>query len=108
MYLNCKTYYSFRYGVFKTEELVKEAVQSGAQFLTLTNINCTADHWEFLKLCNEYHIQPILGLEVRNAVILQYLIIAKNSSGVKEINGFLSQHLQNELPFPDKCPLKEN
>ncbi|MFL5788188.1 MAG: DNA polymerase III subunit alpha [Flavisolibacter sp.] len=108
MYLNCKTYYSFRYGVFKTEELVKEAVQSGAQFLTLTNINCTTDHWEFLKLCNEYHIQPILGLEVRNAAILQYLIIAKNSSGVKEINSFLSQHLQNEIPFPDKCPLKEN
>ncbi|MBD0296317.1 MAG: hypothetical protein ICV53_01070 [Flavisolibacter sp.] len=53
MYLNCKTYFSYRYGVFSTKALVKEAVHFGAQALTLTYINCTADHWAFMRLCNK-------------------------------------------------------
>ena len=47
MYLNCKTYYSFRYGTMSTEELVTTAVDKGVSTLALTNINSTCDVWEF-------------------------------------------------------------
>ena len=66
MYLNCKTYYSFRYGTMSTEELVTTAVDKGISTLALTNINSTCDVWEFFKLSQEAGIKPIAGVEVRN------------------------------------------
>jgi error-prone DNA polymerase len=67
MYLNCKTFYSFCYGTFSTKELVEAAVEQGITELALTNINSTYDHWEFVKLCREQNIKPVLGAEFRNA-----------------------------------------
>ena len=61
MYLNCKTYYSFRYGTFSTAGLVETAVNNGVTALALTNINTTCDLWEFVKLCRENGINiPII------------------------------------------------
>lgn len=53
MYLNCKTYFSFRYGTYGTEELVKTAVALGVQRLALTNINATCDTWDFVRACRK-------------------------------------------------------
>lgn len=82
MYLNCKTYYSLRYGTMSTEELVQAAVQRGITSLALTNINTTSDTWEFVKLCKEAGIKPITGAEVRNADQLLYILIAANNKGL--------------------------
>src|SRR5437762_11576294 len=49
MYLNCKTYFSFRYGTFATEELVKTAADLGITALGLTNINSTC-HFGFCSI----------------------------------------------------------
>ena len=101
MYLNCKTYYSFRYGTFSTEELVDTAVNEGISSLALTNINSTCDVWEFVKLCKEAGIKPIAGAEIRNADKLLYILIASNSNGLANIHEFLSEHLIAKKPFPE-------
>src|ERR1035437_2483111 len=104
MYLNCKTYYSFRYGTFSTEELVNKALEEGISemsALALTNINSTCDAWEFVKLCWEKQIKPILGVEVRNEDKLLYILIAANNKGFAWINRFLSEHLINKTAFPE-------
>ena len=108
MYLNAKTYFSYRYGVMSAEDLVQEALKYGVQSLALTNINCTADHWDFLKFCNQSGIKPLLGVEIRNDDELLYLIIAKDLTGLQYINRYISDHLQQKIPFPEKCPVKEN
>ena len=77
MYLNCKTFYSFCYGTFSTAELVDEAVEQGVSMLSLTNINCTYDHWEFVKLCRKKNIKPVLGLEIHNEEKFEYILLAK-------------------------------
>jgi DNA polymerase III alpha subunit len=100
MYLNCKTYFSFRYGTFSSKELVKAAVDSGVTALALTNINSTCDIWDFVKYCREEGIKPITGAEVRNAGQLLYILIASNNKGLLWINEFLSQHFQEDKPFP--------
>lgn len=102
MYLNCKTYYSFRYGTFSTEDLVKAALDKGVTTLALTNINNTCDLWEFVRLCREEGIKPIPGVEVRNGDQFLYLLIAANNRGMEWINEFLSRHLQEEIPFPGR------
>jgi DNA-directed DNA polymerase III PolC len=100
MYLNCKTFYSFRYGTFSTQELVNAAVEKGVTALALTNINSTCDEWEFVKLANEAGIKPILGAEIRNGDELLYILIAANNKGLQKIHEFLSEHLIAKKPFP--------
>jgi DNA polymerase III alpha subunit len=66
MYLNCKAFYSSCYGTFPTGALVNETAEQGVSALALCNINCTYDHWEFVKLCREQNIKPVLGVDIRN------------------------------------------
>ena len=101
MYLNCKTYYSFRYGTFSTEELVKTAVEKGITSLALTNINSTCDVWEFVKLSNHAGIKPIAGAEIRNGDKLLYILLAANNVGLTHIHEHLSEHLMAKKPFPE-------
>ena len=101
MYMNCKTYYSFRYGTISTEELVKTAVDKGVSSLALTNINSTCDIWEFVKLSQEAGIKPIAGTEVRNENKFLYILLAANNKGLAWIHEFLSEHLTEKKPFPE-------
>lgn len=100
MYLDAKTFYSFCYGTFSTATLVEAAVEQGISSLVLCNINCTYDHWEFVKLCREAAIKPVLGVDIRNEDEHCYLLIAKNNQGLYWINKFLSEHLIDKKEFP--------
>src|SRR5690242_6615925 len=100
MYLNCKSYYSFRYGTFSTEELVRTAAEKGVSSLALTNINSTYDLWEFVRLCRLNDIKPVGGVEVRNEDTLLYLLLAANIGGLGWIHQFLSDHLIAKKKFP--------
>ena len=108
MYLNCKTFFSYRYGTFSTEELVKEGQEVGATALALTNINNTCDLWDFYEHCSGAGIKPLLGCEIRNGDELMYVLLAKNIKGLLHINQFLTRHLQNKVPFPDRPDLPTN
>ncbi|MDQ2719406.1 MAG: PHP domain-containing protein [Bacteroidota bacterium] len=100
MYLNCKTYFSFRYGTFPTEELVKAASEHGIAAMALTNINSTCDVWDFVNFCRQEGIKPIVGAEIRNGDELLYILLAANDKCFSHINQFLSEHLQEANPFP--------
>jgi len=104
MYLNCKTYFSFRYGTYSTQEIVDMAVERGVKTLALTNINSTFDAWDFVDFCQQAGIKPILGVEIRNDNKLLYLLLAKNNAGFYHINRMLSEHLVNNIPFPESAP----
>jgi DNA polymerase-3 subunit alpha len=108
MYLNCKTYYSFRYGTISTAELVATAVDKGISSLALTNINSTCDAWEFVKLAREAGIKPIVGAEIRNEDQLLYILIAANNKGLAWMHNFLSEHLIEKKPFPESAFFFDN
>jgi DNA polymerase III alpha subunit len=101
-----KTYFSFKYGTFSTEELVDAAVEQGITALALTNINSTCDAWDFVQFCGEKGVKPILGVEIRKDNQLFYTFLASNNQGFRQINEFLSQHQLEQKPFPDYCNLK--
>jgi len=100
MYL-CKTYFSFKYGTFSTEEVVKAGVEAGLSSMALTNINSTCDAWDFVQYCNEQGIRPVVGVEVRNGHQLLYTLLAANNKGFRWINEYLSEHLTQKKPFPE-------
>src|SRR5450432_1599192 len=100
MYLNCKTYYSFKYGMFSTEELVTTAAHKGVKALALTNINTTYDTWDFVKHCRASGIKPVGGAEIRNGNELLYILIAASNTGLTDVHQFLSAHLAFKKVFP--------
>jgi DNA polymerase-3 subunit alpha len=102
MYL-CKTYFSFKYGTFSTEEVVKAGVEAGLSSMALTNINSTCDAWDFVQFCQEQGIRPVLGVEIRNGHRLLYILLAANNKGFRWINEFLSEHLTQKKPFPENA-----
>jgi DNA-directed DNA polymerase III PolC len=103
MFLNCKTYFSFRYGTYSAEELVAHAVELGHASLALTNINGTYDMLDFIDLCQKSGVTPIAGTEIRDTHgVFQYVMLAKNNEGFAEINHFLSTYLELKLPFPER------
>src|SRR5436309_192101 len=110
MYLNCKSYYSFRYGTYSAKELVETAVDKGISSLALTNINSTCDIWEFIKLSLEAGIKPLAGAEIRNEDKLLYILIAANNKGLSWIHHFISDHLTASIAFPEiaNTPFFEN
>lgn len=102
MYLNCKTWFSLRYGTIKTERLVELAEQNSVGTMALTNINTTADIWDFVDFCQQKNIKPVVGVEIRNGNQFMYILLAKNNNGLYAINHFLSQHLQKQTAFPER------
>ncbi|MCW3107921.1 MAG: polymerase alpha subunit [Segetibacter sp.] len=89
LYLNCKTWFSFLYGTFQTEELVKTAVEMGAHALALTNINSTCDIRDFVDYCRQYSVKPVAGAEIRNDSAFLYILLARNNNGLQQINPFI-------------------
>lgn len=108
MYLNTHTYYSFKYGTIKPEELLKEAQSNGVSAFVLTDINSTAGCMRFLMLAKKYDIKPILGIDFRNGAEQLFVGIAKNNEGFYELNKYLSKHLHSGNPIPSEAPSFQN
>lgn len=106
MYINCKTYFSFRYGTIPTRELVQTAAELGVSALALTNINSTCDTWDFVQYCRDAGIKPITGVEIRNGDRLLYILLAANNRGLELIHDFLSGHLMEKADFPEQFPAR--
>lgn len=104
MYLNCHTYYSLRFGTISETELLELARDMQVKQLALTDINNTSGCLNFVRKAQEYNIRPILGIDFRNGVNQCFVALAKNNEGYRELNSFLSQHLQEERKIPLIAP----
>ncbi|MDT0686238.1 DNA polymerase III subunit alpha [Autumnicola psychrophila] len=104
MFLNCHTYYSLRYGTFPVEELCELAKSQHVQSLAVTDINNTSACLKFIKIASEYGIKPLIGIDFRNGVQQQYVGIARNNEGFKQLNQHLSNHLHNGNDFANNAP----
>jgi DNA polymerase-3 subunit alpha len=91
MYLNCHTFHSLRYGTLSVEELVKKASDLGVKELVLTDINTITAIYDFKKECEKFGIKPIAGVEIRNDEKLLYIAVAKEFSGISEVNQMLTK-----------------
>jgi DNA-directed DNA polymerase III PolC len=111
MYINCHSYYSFKYGTMSPEKLVFQGVEEGIDTLVLTDINNISAAFNFYRSCREKAIKPIIGIEFRNEIEGQgfddealYVGIAKNNQGFAELNSFLSHHHLSKTPLPIIAP----
>jgi DNA polymerase III subunit alpha len=107
MLLNCHTYYSFCYGTLTPEELLDEVQRNGYTSLVLTDINNTSAVLDTIRLAAPRNIKVLVGVDFRNGIQQQYIGIAKNNRGFKELNEHLSLHLHQNKPFENRAPFFE-
>src|SRR5690554_5593545 len=105
MFLNCHTYYSLRYGTFSVEALCALAQEKGVTRVALTDINNTSACLNFIKMAPEYGLKPGVGIDFRNGAQQQYVGLARNNEGFRELNRHLSEHLHREQEFNPEAPL---
>ncbi len=84
------------------EKLVQNALTAGADCIVLTDINNSTAIPEFAGECSRNNLRPVAGIEFRNDNELQYIGIARNNRGLRELNEFLSLNNFNKtkIPFP--------
>ena len=104
MYLNCHSWFSFKYGVMKPLTLLNEATKQGLRSIALTDIHCTAGVSDFLRYAPDHGIRPVVGIEFRQGHNLLYIGLARNNTGFQELNDLLSRHLLNGEPLPERAP----
>ncbi|MGE8555018.1 MAG: DNA polymerase III subunit alpha [Chryseobacterium jejuense] len=104
MFINCHSFHSLRYGTLSIEELVKQAYESGAKELVLTDINTVTGIYDFKKECEKFNIKPIPGVEVRKGGKLLYVGIARKFSGIGEINKVITGHNCDDKELSEIAP----
>ncbi|MFC5874795.1 DNA polymerase III, alpha subunit [Chryseobacterium arachidis] len=108
MFLNCHSFHSLRYGTLSVEELVLQAHSLGIKELVLTDINTITAIYDFKKECEKVGIKPIAGIEVRKDNRLLYIAIAKEFSGIGEVNKVLTDYNCNGSELSEVAPVFEN
>ena len=103
MILNAHTYYSLRYGTLSIEEVVQAALDNNYEAIAITDINNSSGVLEFVKVCFEKCIKPIVGMEFRNGDDLEFIAIAKNNDGFKEINELMTACNISSTPIPKRA-----
>ncbi|MFA9188772.1 DNA polymerase III subunit alpha [Flavobacterium magnesitis] len=104
MYLNCHSYHSLRYGTIPLNDLIQQAVVCGVKAMALTDINTVTGIYDFIKGCNAVGIKPLVGIEFHSDKKLRYVGLAKNASGLAEMNRFLTAHNFSGEPLPNQAP----
>lgn len=104
LFLACHTYYSFAFGTLSVEEVFQEVQAGGYTSVALTDINNTSACLEFVRRAPEFGIRPVLGIDFRNGVKQQFVGIARNEEGFRELNEYLSEHLHAKKDFPEDAP----
>ncbi|AWW31690.1 DNA polymerase III subunit alpha [Echinicola strongylocentroti] len=104
MYINCHSHFSFRYGTLSVQELVEQARAKGVRCLALTDINCTAAVYPFIKAAKSAGMHPVIGIDFRNGIQQQYIGLARNHHGFWEMNKHLSYHKRKKTAIPEKAP----
>ncbi|WP_312418680.1 DNA polymerase III subunit alpha [Epilithonimonas sp.] len=101
MFINCHSFHSLRYGTISVKELVQQCVELRIGVATLTDINCISGIYDFHRLCEKNNIRPVVGVDIRTDNKQHYICLAKNQSGIGEINRLLTQHHceGNDLPL---------
>ncbi len=108
MFLNCHSYHSLRYGTISIGDLVQQAVDLNIKTLALTDINTITGIYDFYKLCKNYHIKPIVGVEVRLENELYYIGLARNKKSIEEVNRMLTSYNCDGISIPKANPGFEN
>ncbi len=104
MWINCHSYFSYKYGTLSLKQLFAQAATCGFERFVLTDINSTSAVIDFIRLAPENGVHPVVGIDFRNGAEQKYIGIARNNNGFRELNEHLTEHSHAEQPFENRAP----
>lgn len=104
MYINCHTYYSFKYGTMSPQELLQEAKKHESYDIALTDINSTSGCLYYAMEAQKRGVKVVMGVDFRNGAKQEYIALAQSNKGFENINWFLSNILAEKVPVPQRAP----
>lgn len=108
MLTNTHTYFSLKYGTWKPDNLLQQALEWGYDSVCVTDINNTSACLDCIRIGQKLGIKVIPGVDFRNGVDQQFVAIAKSNHGFEQINRLLSKHLHTGVSIPDVAPELED
>jgi error-prone DNA polymerase len=106
--LNTHTYYSFKFGTWKPENLIKQVIEWGYDSVCITDINNTSACLDSMRLGQKHGVKVIPGVDFRKGVQQQFVAIAQSNLGFENINRYLTKYLHSKEPIPDDAPELED
>ncbi len=114
IYLALQSEYSFQKCFYHLEQLVKDAKERGDSAVGIADVNNTFGHIRLEKLCKEHDVKPIFGVRLSATEpaeksrspratyksIIEFIFIAKNDDGLKEINRLVDYSYSQSYYFP--------
>ncbi len=104
MLFNCHSYHSLRFGTIPLRELVLSAHSNGHSCLALTDVNTVTGIYDFVKLCTEYGIKPLVGIDFSLGGQQLFIGLARSHKGIAEMNSFLTGVNLGKGILPEKAP----
>lgn len=108
MLLNCHTQFSLRYGILSVQELFDEVEKADHSAFVLADINNTSACMDALRIAHRHNVNVKIGIDFRIGAEQQYLGIAHNMAGFRELNEHLTRHIHRQIPLDAKAPPFEN
>ncbi|MBL7892602.1 MAG: PHP domain-containing protein, partial [Bacteroidia bacterium] len=93
---------SLRYGTIPVEELVDLVKEKNHSAIAFTDINNTSGCMDYVRICQEKGVKPILGVEFKNDNETLFIGIARNNAGFRELNELLTHCHLNKIPYPEE------
>ena len=85
-------------------ELCALARKNDISRFAVTDINNTSACLEFIRNTKNTELSPVVGIDFRNAAAQQYVGIARNNEGFRQLNEHLSKHLHAKKQFQAEAP----
>ena len=104
MLLNTHTYFSLKYGTWKPEALLRQALEWGYDCVCVTDINNTSACLDSLRIGQKLGVKVVPGVDFRNGVNQCFVAIAKSNEGFEQINRLLTRHLHTGVSVPEVAP----
>ncbi|WP_027334677.1 DNA polymerase III subunit alpha [Mycoplasmopsis felifaucium] len=90
------TEYSFLDSLIKIDELVKKSAEHNLEAVALTDYNNMFGLGHFLRKCAEYHIKPIIGVDL-DVEEYRFILLAKNYDGFRFINNLILEKSKGKV-----------
>jgi DNA polymerase-3 subunit alpha len=88
--------------------LITEVKQHNCKQFAVTDINTTSACLEVLREAPKLGVHPVVGVDIRNGVQQQFILLARNNQGFEAINRYLTQMLHHEASFPKDAPILDH
>ena len=104
MYLNTHSRFSLRYGVLSVDDILSWAQATGVTRMALTDVGTTSANWDFVRRAERFGVAPVLGIDVRNGNVRQFVALARHAEGYEALCRWHSELNLAGASFPARLP----